>query len=244
MEDKLTDLIYTQLGLGGLLLAFIVWTFFGLSSELAKLRTEVGYEINRDLLTKRFEAYGALWARMQRVAIYTGEPFGRAEVRALERDLSDWYFSTSGGLLLTAEAREYYFALQDTVRAASDLPAWCCQQRSAKAPDIFVHFLKSVAAKEARTAAEAGAATGSEGAQDGRIERCVRLIEQKIPESMRPGDWRHACLAVAREFESLARLETLEACEEIYCAVQQVSSILRTRLAFEVRSRLAVKLPA
>jgi hypothetical protein len=39
MEDKLTELIfYTQLGVGALLLAFTVWTFFALSSGRA-----VGY---------------------------------------------------------------------------------------------------------------------------------------------------------------------------------------------------------
>ncbi len=243
MEDKLTDLIYTQLGLGGLLLAFTVWTFFGLSSELAKLRTEVGYEVNRDLLTKRFEAYGALWAKMQRLALYAGKPFGRTEVRALERDLSDWYFSATGGLLLTAEAREFYFALQDTLSAASVLPDWSCQERPAKAFEIFVDFLAGVAAKEARRVTAAGAASQSKEAHEGGFEHCVRLIEHKEPESMRPEDWRNACRAVAQELESLARLGTREACEKIYCAVQQVSSILRTRLAFEVRSRLAVKLP-
>jgi hypothetical protein len=41
MEDKLTELIfYTQLGVGGLLLAFTLWAFFALSSGRAAAHTK------------------------------------------------------------------------------------------------------------------------------------------------------------------------------------------------------------
>jgi hypothetical protein len=225
MEDKLTDLIYAQLGLGGLLLAFVAWTFFGLTSEFAKLRREVAYEVNRDLLAKRFEAYGALWAQMKRLALYAGTSFGRADAQALERELSEWYFSKEGGLLLTREAREFYFALQDTVRATAALPDWSCPQRPTNTLSRFSTLLDTVVEKE------------------GKFHACARLLAAKTPERMDPDEWRAACGAIAKDLQNLAIRGAPEACDSIYCAVQQISSILRTRLASEVRSRLAVELP-
>src|SRR5262245_41228302 len=43
--------------------------------DLKKLQVEMTYQLNRDLLSKRFEAYGGLWSRMQDTAIYTTEGF-------------------------------------------------------------------------------------------------------------------------------------------------------------------------
>jgi hypothetical protein len=225
MEDKLTELIYAQLGIGGLLVAFVAWAFWGLSSELTKLRKEVGYEVNKDLLAKRFEAYGALWAKMKCLAIYTGASFGGTDARTLEAELSEWYFSDKGGLLLTVEAREFYFALQDTLRAACGATDWKCHPRPPDTKESFKALMTRLAANEPT------------------LESCVSLIRKDEPERIGHATWRAACKSVAREIEKLANQRTSQACEEIYCALQQISSILRTKLAAEVRSRLAVELP-
>jgi hypothetical protein len=225
MEDKLTELIYAQLGIGGLLVAFVAWAFWGLSSELTKLRREVSYDVNKDLLAKRFESYGALWAKMKRLAIYTGAPFGGNDARALEAELSEWYFSDKGGLLLTLEAREFYFALQDTLRAACRAPDWKCHPRPPDTRENFKALLTRIA--------------GNEPA----LMSCASLIRKDEPERLEHATWRVACKAVASEIEKLANQRTSQACDDIYCALQQISSILRTKLAAEVRSRLAVELP-
>ena len=75
------------------------------------------------------------------------------------------------------------------------------------------------------------------------LQQCVALIGAGTPERIEHAIWRKACKAVASEIEILANQKTREACDDIYCALQQISSILRTKLAAEVRSRLAVDLP-
>jgi hypothetical protein len=71
MEQKLFDVIYTQLGLGGLLLVVLITAFWKLHAELTKLRVEMSHQLNRDLLSRRFTAYEGLWALMKPIAKYT-----------------------------------------------------------------------------------------------------------------------------------------------------------------------------
>jgi hypothetical protein len=69
MDEKLIELLYANFGIWAVLLVTVVLLFWRLGAELTKLRQQVAYEVNRDLLAKRFEAYGALWAKMKPFAI-------------------------------------------------------------------------------------------------------------------------------------------------------------------------------
>lgn len=53
MENNLADILYDILGPSILVLSVVLPILFKLSSDLAKLNTEVAYQLNRDLLTKR-----------------------------------------------------------------------------------------------------------------------------------------------------------------------------------------------
>ena len=70
----------------------------------------------------RFKSYGALWKELRPLAIYDETIINRKIVSDLSSKLSDWYFSECGGLLLTPQARDFYFALQDLLRATSKFP--------------------------------------------------------------------------------------------------------------------------
>lgn len=225
MEAKLADLIVAQFGVTVLAFAIVAWTLFKMGTEFAKARTQASYEVNRQLLAKRFEAYTLLWTKMGPLAIYGDASFGRADAQTLERELSTWYFSDKGGLLLTAEARDFYFALQGALHAAGKFPDWRCEKRPTDTRTPFNELIAEVAKK------------------DDRLTPCERLIEKKTPERMKPGLWLDTCKAVMEKLADAKTLQTPEGCDLTYCAIQQISSILRTRLAAEVRSRLAVDLP-
>jgi hypothetical protein len=42
----------------------------------------------------------------------------------MSRQLTTWYFSEKGGLMLTSHNRDLYFALQDLVEAVGSKPEW------------------------------------------------------------------------------------------------------------------------
>lgn len=70
----------------------------------------------------RFKSYGKLWKELRPLAIYDATVINEKVVGELSSTLTDWYFSEDGGLLLTAQARSFYFALQDLLRATSRIP--------------------------------------------------------------------------------------------------------------------------
>ncbi len=82
---------------------------------------ELGRELQRSRGTERqelrFKSYGKLWAALRPLALYDDEPLDHAAINQLTKSLSDWYFSEQGGLLLTKQSREFYFALQDLLKA-------------------------------------------------------------------------------------------------------------------------------
>jgi hypothetical protein len=65
----------------------------------------------------RFKSYGGLWKELRPLAIYDDDEIDREKVGDLSSKLSTWYFSECGGLLLTPQARDFYFSLQDLLRA-------------------------------------------------------------------------------------------------------------------------------
>ena len=86
-----------------------------LARELQKTRGVERQEL-------RFKSYGALWKELRPLAIYDVTTISKKDVGDMLPKLSNWYFSACGGLLLTPQARDFYFALQDLLRATSNSP--------------------------------------------------------------------------------------------------------------------------
>src|SRR5712691_1375298 len=72
----------------------------------------------------RFKSYGGLWKELRPLAIYDPDIVDRLTAEALSKKLSDWYFSESGGFLLTQPVRHFYFALQDLLRVIAKSDDW------------------------------------------------------------------------------------------------------------------------
>jgi hypothetical protein len=96
-----------------------------LAQELQKTRG-----IERQEL--RFKSYGALWKELRPLAIYDETVINKEVIACLSSRLTNWYFSEHGGLLLTSQTREFYFALQDLLRATLKFPEnWEAQRLEA-----------------------------------------------------------------------------------------------------------------
>ena len=70
----------------------------------------------------RFRSYGALWKELRPLAIYEVAVINNKAAGELLQKLTAWYFGECGGLLLTSNVREFYFALQDLLRVTSTMP--------------------------------------------------------------------------------------------------------------------------
>jgi len=196
----------------------------GKLDDLKKLQVQMAYQLDRDLLARRSEAYARLWTRTKATKIYTTQAFGPHEVSDLVNVLSDWYFSECGGLFLTKRAREFYFALQDLVLAIDDFGRWTCKRRPKKPKAVFERLLKTLKLK------------------DSGVRQQARLATVK-PESLNDERWRALCGKLSDRLRSLVEDASPEAGEMIYSAVQQVASVLRSNLVHELGSRLGVKRP-
>jgi len=99
-----------------------------LAQELQKARG-----IERQEL--RYKSYGALWKELRPLAIYDVTEFDKKKANELTSKLSDWYFSECGGLLLTPQARDFYFALQELLRITTSrgLTEWRADRSEASA---------------------------------------------------------------------------------------------------------------
>jgi hypothetical protein len=84
-----------------------------------KIRKELEGEYDKDLRGKRRDAYAALWKILQPLAKYSPPaPVTPELLKQLSADLRQWYFEV-GGLYMSANARDAYFALQDELQLAS-----------------------------------------------------------------------------------------------------------------------------
>lgn len=84
-------------------------------TAILKLRQDLRAEYDKDLRARRIPAYTLLWQLTDLFPKYghTSGPTG-TEVRSLTISLRDWYFG-GGGMFLSQNARDRYFALQDTL---------------------------------------------------------------------------------------------------------------------------------
>jgi hypothetical protein len=90
-------------------------TLGGLGTYLAtvlKIRQELGAQYDSDLRHDRIIAYKELWKCLEPLARYAPPgDFTYAGAHKLAVTLRSWYFET-GGLFLSEEARDAYFAVQ------------------------------------------------------------------------------------------------------------------------------------
>jgi hypothetical protein len=167
----------------------------------------------------RFKSYKRLWAQMRPLAIYDDSPVNRQAMACVSKKLSDWYFSADGGLMLTSHTRELYFALQDLVRGVAgagtrDWEAERTPEPKATFKAILVQKKLSDALSFMRYAEKA-----TPGVWHGR--KLARLAH----------DWR---TDVVNLKEGWAQLDP----GARFAVLQQVSSMLRTSLTYDVESRL------
>lgn len=139
----------------------------------------------------------------------------------LSSKLSDWYFSECGGLLLTPQARDFYFALQDLLRATSKFPEdWDTDRSGTSEGDQKLIFQDVLAA---RSAAEAISVLDylSTGAFEDWQNQAASLAKK----------WREGIRDVAATWKELDRGQR-------FATLQQVGSVLRTSLGNDLDSRV------
>ena len=221
MDARISDYFFAQFGVTGLVVLAIIFILYKLSADFAKLRTDLQQQLTRDLLNKRFAAYDVLWSKLRALAAYTDEPLSSERVRALSKTLSDWYFSTDGGMFLTVRTREFYFSLQDLLRVAGAIRSWKCEHRPSHPREAFRELVNVV--------------------MEGQKISNVRLGDLEHPEMLDPRAWRDLCNAIGRQLESMARENEAKLGDHVFVALQQVSSVLRSNLADGLHSRLEAR---
>jgi hypothetical protein len=134
--------------------------------------------------------------------------------------LSDWYFSECGGLLLTPQARDFYFALQDLLRATSRAPEEWSAARFEEPEGDRHHIFRTVLE-----------ATGSDAISvldyfwEGKFENWPKEASDLGKK------WRAGIKDVAAAWNELDERQR-------FASLQQVGSKLRTSLVTDLESRL------
>lgn len=169
----------------------------------------------------RYKSYGALWKELRPLAIYDATVINKQVVSHLYLKLSDWYFSENGGLLLTPQARNFYFALQDLLRATYRIAEeWDADRSEASAgaqKDIFFDVLKARRADKAIDVFR----YFSTGEFEDWQNKAADLGEE----------WREGIRAIPESWNELNE-------KQRFATLQQVGSILRTSLTNDLESRL------
>jgi hypothetical protein len=165
----------------------------------------------------RFTSYGRLWAEMRPLALYDDSPIDQHAMEEMSKRLSNWYFSETGGLMLTKHNRDLYFALQDLVSAVARADQWEAE-RTDETKARFEHLL-----------------------QRKHLDAALRLIEYL--EGAKAKDWpsndlEEMAAAWRRDIRKLANGWAELDGNDRFAMLQQVSSVLRSGLANDVESRL------
>lgn len=179
----------------------------------------------------RFQSYGALWKELKPLAIYEATVIDQKSVGELLSTLSNWYFSHPGGLLLTPQARTFYFALQDLLRATSRLPEeWRAERSNARqgGPEsIFRALLEKRRGEEAI---------------QGLIDVLDYFRRDEFEESGAPKDWLTQAIEMGKKWRAgvnaVATSWNMLNEEQRFATLQQFGSILRTTLTADLESRL------
>jgi hypothetical protein len=194
-----------------------------LAQELQKTRGVERQEL-------RFKSYGALWRQLRPLAIYDAAVINKKVVGDLSTALSGWYFSECGGLLLTPQARSFYFALQDLLRITSVDPVEWDADRTVESEEAHRDtYYKDVFR-----------AVLTEGMADQAISGAIGVLDYFSQGAFE--DWQDAAPVHGKKWLAgidrvAARWSQLDA-RQRFATLQQVGSILRTSLVNDLESRL------
>jgi hypothetical protein len=169
----------------------------------------------------RFKSYAALWKQLRPLAIYDPIPINRDAMGELSLKLTEWYFSENGGLLLTPQARDFYFALQDLLRTTSRSPEDWEADRSEESEDTLKRIIRDLLV--------ARKCDGAIGALDYFSARAFQDWEEQA--AGLGGQWRTGIKDLA------AVWATLDGGQR-FATIQQVGSVLRTGLSTDLESRV------
>jgi len=181
-----------------------------LARELEKTRGTERQEL-------RFTSYGKLWEEMRPLAIYDDSPIDQATTGKMSKHLSGWYFSATGGLMLTSHNREMYFALQDLVSAVVDQPGWEGERMRGPRP-LFLAVLDQRELTAARALIK--------HLKDADVSAWPSADIETLA-----SDWRKDVAKLAKKWPELDR-------KQRFAVLQQVARALRTCLTNDVESRL------
>jgi hypothetical protein len=166
----------------------------------------------------RFTSYGTLWSKLRPLALYDDKSLNTTGAAALSTALSDWYFSISGGLLLTREAREFYFALQDLLQAIGNTsPDWVARETSGDQEAALRRVLARFELK--------GATEVLNYMKEADFQDWLRVAPDLGKK------WRADIKALGYRWTEISESER-------FAVLQQVGSTLRTTLTNDVESRL------
>jgi hypothetical protein len=173
-----------------------------------------------------------LWGKLRPLAIYDATVIDKKSASDLSSNLSNWYFSECGGLLLTPQARDFYFALQDLLRATSRVSEDWVAERPEKSGDEKHIFQELLKARSADAAIGADAANGA--AEAFRAFEFVSTVALEDWQKLAAGfakDWREGINTIAEVWQQLDKRQR-------FATLQQVGSVLRSSLANDLESRL------
>jgi hypothetical protein len=81
-----------------------------------RVRLDLIAEYDKELHTKRLEAYRELWKLLEPLAPYSPPaPVTYKVIGDMSQKIREWYFQR-GGIFLSGESREPYFALKKSLR--------------------------------------------------------------------------------------------------------------------------------
>jgi len=184
-----------------------------LARELQKTRGVERQEL-------RFKGYGSLWKELRPLAIYDATVINKKAVADLSLKLSNWYFSECGGLLLTPQARDFYFALQDLLRATCKVPEeWNVNRSTASEGDQNLIFRAVLTAKT--------------------TDKAISVFDYFSTGAFE--DWQNEATDLGKKWRAGIR-DVAAAWNELnegqrFATLQQVGSILRTTLVNDLESR-------
>lgn len=188
-----------------------------LAQELRKARGAGRQEL-------RFESYGTLWVELRALAIYDTAALDRKTAQELSTALTKWYFTKTGGLLLTPHARDFYFSLQDLLRLVGNFPQDWEVERTHASQGSEEAQLRALLARLGTSEAKA-VLRGLDCLEDGV------LTKWETEAGPLAKHWRAAIAQLGARWGDLSD-------QERFVTIQQAGSILRTSLCCDVESRL------
>jgi hypothetical protein len=165
----------------------------------------------------RFISYGRLWAEMRPLALYDDSRIDQKTTGEMSKKLSNWYFSETGGLMLTKHNRDLYFALQDLVSIVGRGDYWETE-RTDETKTRFENLLRRNHLTPAL--------------------KLAKYLQDAKTEDWPHGDLEEMAAAWRSDVGKLASDWAEIDGNDRFAVLQQVSSALRTGLANDVESRL------